>query len=316
LLKVASAGAGLPGRAARYHFDWADVRRWVRLARQCGVRHLEFNHLFTQWGAANAIRIYHGQGEDERLLWPAQTPAAGAMYRRFLAQYLPQLERFCLQEGIFEDAFFHLSDEPHGAEHLANYARARAMLVELAPWMKTMDALSEIEFARKGLVDMPVPSIRTTMQFVRAGIPSWTYFCCGPRGQFLQRLMDTPLAKIRAGGWLFYRTAVGGFLHWGYNYWYKRQSRELIDPFTLSDGGASPGWAYGDPFVVYPGQDAPVDSVRWEVFADSLGDYALLATLGVDRDAALLADFRDYDDFPITADFFRAARRRLLGKIG
>ena len=63
---------------------------------------------------------------------------------------------------------------------------------------------------------------------------------------------------------------------------------------------------------MYPGADGPIDSVRWEVFAESLGDYALLATLGVGRDAALLADFRDYDDFPITGDFYRAARRRML----
>jgi hypothetical protein len=246
------------------------------------------------------------------LLWPADTPATGPTYRRFLAQYLPQLERFCRQEGILGRSFFHLSDEPHGPEHRANYAKARSMLAELAPWMKTMDALSEIEFAREGLVDMPVPSISTTMQFVRAGVPCWTYFCCGPRGRFLQRLMDTPLAKIRAAGWLFYRTGVRGFLHWGYNYWYKRQSREMLDPFTVSDGGAGPGWAHGDPFVVYPGPAGPIDSVRWEVFADSLQDYALLQTLGVDRDDPLFADFRDYDDFPFSPEFFLRARRRLF----
>ncbi|MDD4891670.1 MAG: DUF4091 domain-containing protein, partial [Phycisphaerae bacterium] len=194
----------------------------------------------------------------------------------------------------------------------ANYAAARAMLTELAPWMKTMDALTEVEFARQGLVDMPIPSIRTTMQFVRDGIPCWTYFCCGPRGRFLQRLMDTPLAKIRASGWLFYHTGVRGFLHWGYNYWHKRQSRELIDPFAVSDGGAAPGWAYGDTFVVYPGPDGPIDSVRWEAFADSLNDYALLQSLGVDRDASVLRAFRDYDDFSFSPKLFLDLRRKLL----
>ena len=37
----------------------------------------------------------------------------------------------------------------------------------------------------------------------------------------------------------------------------------------------------GDPFVVYPGPDGPVDSLRWEVFAASLQDYALLQEAGV-----------------------------------
>jgi hypothetical protein len=70
LLKVGVSGG-------KYRFDWSDVRTWVRLAARCGVQRFEFNHLFTQWGAANAIRIYRDQGGDERLLWLADTPATG-----------------------------------------------------------------------------------------------------------------------------------------------------------------------------------------------------------------------------------------------
>ncbi|HET6486145.1 MAG TPA: glycoside hydrolase domain-containing protein, partial [Spirochaetia bacterium] len=50
----------------RYAFDWSLVQRYVRLARDCGIDRFEWPHLFTQWGVANAIRVYHGRGEDER----------------------------------------------------------------------------------------------------------------------------------------------------------------------------------------------------------------------------------------------------------
>ncbi|MCK4626908.1 MAG: DUF4091 domain-containing protein, partial [Phycisphaerae bacterium] len=198
--------------------------------------------------------------------------------------------------------------------HQANYAKARAMLDDLAPWMKMMDALSEIDFARKGLVDMPIPIINTAREFLADDIPCWAYFCCIPRGRYLNRLMDTPLSKIRMSGWLFYRTGVRGFLHWGYNYWYKRKSRQMIDPFTVSDGGAAPNWAYGDTFLVYPGQAGPIDSVRWEVFAESLQDYALLQTLGVGRDDRLLSAIREYDDFPFSPAWIANARRKLFAR--
>lgn len=301
----------------RYRFDFADVRKWIRLAERCGIRRHEFNHLFTQGGATNALRAYHGQGADERLLWRPETPATAPVYQKFLAQYLPALERFCRREGILERSFFHLSDEPHGAEHRANYAAARAMVARIAPSMKVMDALSEIDFAREGLVDMPVPLIGTVMQFIRPTdgkdpIHCWTYFCCSPRGKFLNRLLDTPLAKIRMSGWLFYRTGVRGFLHWGYNYWYKHRTRELIDPFTVSDAMFAPRWPYGDTFLVYPGPDGPIDSVRWEVFAESLQDYALLQTLGVSRDDRMLSTLRAYDDFPFSPAWIAGARRKLL----
>jgi hypothetical protein len=73
-------------------------------------------------------------------------------------------------------------------------------------------------------------------------------------------------------GWVCYRTGVSGFLHWGYNFWYESRTTNLIDPFEVSDGKQWPRWPYGDPFVVYPGPDGPLDSIRWEVFAESLRD--------------------------------------------
>jgi len=45
-------------------------------------------------------------------------------------------------------------------------------------------------------------------------------------------LMETPLPKTAMHGFLFYRWPFEGFLHWGYNCWYERQTRTLIDPFT------------------------------------------------------------------------------------
>ena len=295
-----------------YRFDWRDVKRYIALAQKCGIRYFEWCHPITQWGAKHAIRVYENQGWGEKLLWPPNTVAVGKTYRNFLAQYLPKLYRFLTAEKVLNRSFFHISDEPHGEEHLANYKKDRAMLKELAPWMKVMDALTEIEFARQKLTDMPIPSIRTALDFAAEGIPSWCYYCCGPRGKYLNRLMDTPLPKIAMHGFLFYRWPFKGFLHWGYNYWYQSQTRHLIDPFSIQDGLRWPGWAYGDTFEVYPGPDGPIDSIRWEVFGESLQDYALLQTLGVDRDSGIFDPVVSFQDFPKAEQWRRGARTKVL----
>lgn len=307
LLRVATPAEG------QCAFDFTDVRRWVRLAQQQGAEYLEWTHLFTQWGIRYALRIYRDNADRESLLWPPETAATSETYRNFLAQFLPAFHRFLLDEGLLERSFFHLSDEPHGDEHLEAYRRARALLRELAPWMRVMDALSDVRFGQQGLTDMPVPVISTAHEYREAGIPAWTYFCCGPRGRYLNRLIDTPLPKIRMSGWLFYRFEALGFLQWGYNYWYKSQTQQLIDPFQEQAALAWPGWAYGDPFLVYPGQDGPIDSLRWEVFADSLQDYALLQSAGIAPEDALLEELCGYADFPKTSTWILAARRRILG---
>lgn len=282
----------------KYAFDWSDVRRYVRLAAAEGITRFEWCHPFTQWGVKNAIRIYEDQGRDEKLLWPVETGATSDTYRRFLSQYLPALHRFLKAEGLLERSCFHVSDEPHGEEHLANYRAARALLKELAPWMTVMDALTDIRYGREKLTDLPIPSISAALDFVREGIPCGCYYCCGPRGKFLNRLLDTPLAKVAMHGFLFYRWPFKNFLHWGYNYWYECQTRTLIDPYTCQDGKRWPGWAYGDPFVVYPGKDGPVDSMRWEIFGESLQDYRLLQTLAVDRGDKRLAPLQSFEAFP------------------
>lgn len=299
----------------RYDLDWSLVRRWVELAKACGLRYFEWTHLFTQWGARQAIRVYQDHGDPDVLLWPPETTATSPIYRTFLAQYLPELERFLHAEGLMDVSFFHLSDEPHGEEHLVAYRAARELLRELAPWMPVMDALSDIAFAREGLTDIPIPAIATAPDFLTEGFPAWVYFCCGPRGHYLNRLLDTPLLKIRLSGWLFYRLRARGFLHWGYNYWYESQTRHLIDPFQITDGMRWPGWAYGDTFVVYPGPDGPVDSLRWEIFAEGLQDYALLQAAGIDPDDASLADIIDFAEFPRDPTWLQARRAAVLTQL-
>lgn len=306
LLRVHKAGKG------KYRFDWRDVERYVQLARKCGLQKLEWTHFFTQWGVKHAIRIYEGQGLEEKLLWKLETGATSKTYRDFLGQFLPQLHRFLSENRMLGRSFFHVSDEPHGDQHKANYVAARGVLEELAPWMQTMDALTDIAYGRQHLTDMPIPSISTALEFVEEGVPSWCYYCCGPRGRYVQRLLDTPLPKIRMNGWLFYRWPFQGYLHWGYNYWYRSQTREMIDPFSVQDGHKWPGWAYGDPFRVYPGPDGPIDSLRWEVFGEGLQDYALLQSAGVERTDPILRGLKSFEDFPRTEKWIAAARLKAL----
>ena len=237
------------------------MKRYTDLAKRLGVRYFEWTNLFTQWGAKHAIRIYENQGAEERLLWSPETPATSNLPE--LPGPVPAaISSLPVRRRSFGAKLLSCSDEPHGEEHVVNYTRARAMLKELAPWMPVMDALSEIRYGREQLTDMPVPKISVATDFVAEKSPAGVTTAVG-RARYLNRLMDTPLAKIRMNGWLFYRWPFKGFLHWGYNYWYQSQTRRLIDPFSTQDGLMWPVWAYGDSFMVYPGADGPIDSIRW-----------------------------------------------------
>jgi hypothetical protein len=310
LLKVRSTGAD------QFEFDFSDVRRWIRIARRHGAEFLEWTHFFTPapTSGKHPQRIFERWEKLGKLLWAPEISAVSTTYRRFLEQFLPPFKRVLEEEGVLECSLFHCADEPDGDVQMADYRKARGLLKELAPWLKVIDAMSDPRFATEGLTDMPIPSIATAPLFADAKCPAWVYFCCGPRGRFLQRFLDTPLPKLRMAGWLFYKLNARGFLHWGHNYWFVFCTGTILNPFLDASTAAWPGMPYGDAFVVYPGENGPIDSIRWEVFAESLQDYALLQTARIERDDPLLAELKTYEIFPKEEQWLEEAIRRILAR--
>jgi len=311
LLKVKKVGND-------YEFDFSDVRKWVRLALGHGAEHIEWPHFFTPApeSGKHPQRIYErAEGAVGEILWPPDTAATSDVYVNFLKQFIPEFKAFLEEEDILHKSFFHCADEPDGEQQIGDYKRARALLQEFAPWMTVMDALSDTTYAVEKVVDNPIPSIETALNFKAAGLDTWVYFCCGPRQDFLQRLQDTPLPKIRMNGFLFYKLEATGFLHWGYCYWYKFCTDEMANPFIFDNvNGAWPGCPFGDTHVVYPGENGPLDSIRWEIFAEGLQDYALLQSAGIKRDDPLLSEITDYAHFPKTEEWMKETRRKILAK--
>jgi hypothetical protein len=292
-----------------YDFDWTRTKRFIDMCREIGFREFEWSHLWIYWGAENPVRVYTRKGDEFVMLWPPDISGFSDVFLDFLDQFLPAFHEFLVKEDLLDGAYFHLSDEPGEGRHIENYRKARAILREKAPWMrgKVMDALSSIEYGREGLTDIPIPLVASAQAYIDAGIPHWVYYCCQPTGPWLNRFLDTPLTKIRMSGWLFHKQKARGFLHWGFNYWHVLEREEILDPFQDASAGAWPGIPHGDPFMIYPGKDGPLDSIRWEVFAESLQDMAVLQTAGVKPDDPRLAAIKTYADFPKSEEWLKAA---------
>jgi hypothetical protein len=110
---------------------------------------------------------------------------------------------------------------------------------------------------------------------------------------------------------------AAGFLHWGFNYWYVSQTNQLLDPYMETDGRARRGWSAGDTFLVYPGAEGPVESIRHETFRETMQDHALLRRM--DEDGIGLRDIanplRGYDRFPREDTWTENARQSLLKRL-
>ena len=295
---------------------------FMKHVKKLGTRYFEMSHLFTQWGACAAPKVIATTKEGKRRIFGWDTPAVGGEYEKFLRVFLPALRERLIAEGLYENAYFHLSDEPNEA-HLENYTAVKNLFYSLMPDAKGMDALSHYEYYERGLVKCPVVATNYITPFLENHVEGlWAYYCCGQGSDYLSnRLIAMPGERTRALGFQLWLCKAVGFLQWGYNFYNSLLSERPIDPYLVNDaGGAFPS---GDPFVVYPSQDGhALDSVRHEIFYDAIQDYNLICVaeekLGRDAAAKLLTDlgFREnFTDYPHDTAALKAARRAVQNAI-
>lgn len=265
-------------RGDRYEFGFDLLTRWVSMCRRLGFRYFEFSHLFTQWGAKCAPKIMVTiQGEDQQLFgW--DTDASSAEYRSFLDQFLPCLDQYLKEQGIDQQSWFHISDEP-GEEHLESYRAASEIIYKHLSSYPIMDALSELELYEQGLVKRPIPANTHIEPFLEHQVPDlWTYYCCAQGEQVSNRFFNMPSARNRIIGFQLYKFGLQGFLHWGYNFWYSQYSlNQQLDPYRTTD--AEHAFPSGDSYLVYPGEEGPIESIRLEVLYEGLQDLRALELL-------------------------------------
>lgn len=268
-----------------YSFDFRLLDQWISLCDKTGIRYLEFSHLFTQWGAEHAPKIMALQDGKLTQIFGWDTDAASENYLAFLQAFLGELLSYIKERRLEDRCYFHISDEPSG-EHLASYQKARDLIVSCLQGLPIMDALSDYAFYEQGLVTMPICSNNHIQPFLEHHVPGlWTYYCTAQYQKVSNRFFSMPSPRNRVIGAQMYYYGIAGFLHWGYNFWNSQFSRHAINPYCVTDaGGVFPS---GDPFLVYPGTDGAIPSIRAEVFFDGLQDLRLFTLLEdkIGRDA-------------------------------
>lgn len=299
-------------------FDYGRVLKFMRLAQRCGMKYFEMSHLFTQWGAEHPPLIMAEKDGARERVFGWQDDSLGKDYVSFLREFLTTFVRFLRENGYEEDrVVFHISDEPN-CNHLKRYLRLRTIVKECLGEYKVLDALSDYEFYAKGGVDIPVSTTDHAPVFLKNGVRDlWVYYCCGQGGEYLSnRFMAMPLQRTRILGYQLYLAGCKGFLHWGYNFYNSALSERGIDPYLVTDADGS--FQSGDSFIVYPGKDGPLDSMRHEAMADAVQDYRMLLLLekriGREEVCRFLREegVRSFTEYPHDAYWQIRVRRKII----
>ena len=301
--------------------DFTRFDRWVEVFKEAGVIGLiEGGHIGGRkggWDSEFVVRIWRVEkGKVVGASVDPSTPEADAFYARFF----PALVAHLREKGWLDSYVQHLADEPIKS-NIDTYRAMAALVRKYAPELRIIEACHAKDLV--GAMDVWVPQLNYIhhdyehyQERQRAGEEVWFYTCVFPQGEYANRFIEQPLMKTRLLHWINFRYGITGYLHWGYNHW------TADSPFTHTTRphGGPPYLPAGDPWIVYPGEDGPLDSIRFEAMRDGIVDHELLSLLAEkDPEAALklakkhVLDFHKYNT---DVKRFRATRRELLKRVG
>lgn len=266
---------GVTLKNGEYSFDYSLLNRWIDLCEKCGIEYIEIAHFFTQWGAKHAPKVVANVDGEMKRIFGWDTEACGEEYKNFLNAFIPSLIEFLKSKNIDKRCYFHISDEPSKA-HIPQYSASRNMVKDLLEGYPIIDALSEYEIYKEGIIDKPIPSNDSIHEFIENGVENlWVYYCCVQAVDVSNRFISMPSARNRVMGLQLYKYNIEGFLQWGYNFFNNQYSYEKINPFVRTDGEYFV--PSGDTHSVYPAPDGTAyESLRLLVFFEGLQDLRAL----------------------------------------
>jgi hypothetical protein len=302
------------GKSGRLRFDFARFDKAVEIFIDEGViGRIEGSHLGgrieDKW--ENQFEAYIYKIKDGNFVKVGCDPCS-AEAEEFYSQFLPALTEHLQQKNWLEIYMQHIADEPTN-ENVRSYVAIAKLVRKYAPRFKIIEACHTKELA--GFVDIWVPQMNFLKddylyykQRQAASEEVWFYTCMYPQGEYANRFIEQPLWKTRILHWINYYYGLTGYLHWGYNFWSGNPFKET----AIKDSGL-PG---GDAWVVYPGVDGPLDSIRFETMRDGVADYELLCMLRENDPAAAMIlvskHIQGIDKYNCDVKSFRQTRRELL----
>jgi len=308
------------GKEGRLEMDFARFDRWVEIFVEEGViGRIEGGHLGGRSGGWDSSFVVHVRQVKDGKVHAASVDPASADAERFYALWLPRLMRHLRERGWLDHYMQHLADEPT-VKNAESYRAIARLVRKHAPELRIIEACHFKDLT--GSIDIWVPQLNYLhrdfdhyRQRQEAGDEVWFYTCVFPQGEYANRFIEQPLLKTRILHWINYRYGVTGYLHWGYNHW------TPDSPFTHTTRphGGPPYLPAGDPWIVYPGSDGPLDSIRHEAMRDGVADYELLSRLAErDPETAMKLVSRhvgSFDRYGCDVQAFRSTRRQLLDRL-
>ncbi|OMG55504.1 glycoside hydrolase domain-containing protein [Tessaracoccus sp. ZS01] len=283
-----------------FTFDFGVFDRLVTDAKAAGIAHRI--HAFTMLQFQSRDRLFYLDTTTNE--WVDEPVTVGSTrYNEAWGDFLSAFETHLKAKGWWEDTSLAFDEQT-----LTRMNAMFAVLESVNPEWSDKIALAANSLAEADIADYISFNLSflgsVSQQLIdsrrAAGEPTLFYTWAEPANP--NTITATRPVNVRVLPWVVEQRDLDGYLRWTYNSW----------PASVYENPTF-RYAQGDEYLVYPGADGPVTSIRWELFKDGQEDAELLdlakAELG-SQHAAVAAALAQ----PINSADTQAARSGLVAK--
>lgn len=262
-------GEWRPGEEEKFQFDYSPFDRYVEIMMKAGVK--ESIHCFSLVngpGSTADCDIGYVDTTTGRLRI-RHTTVGDEAYRKAWAAFLRAFVRHLRSRGWLERTYVGFDEKPQQIlDGVLSTLRTNAPELKVA----LAGGSSSQQSARVGDLtiywdDLAHPQAVAQLLVKRrhAG-PTVFYTACAPYSPNV--FLYSPLWESRMLPWISWRFGLNGYLRWAYESW----PDDLWQQPRFH-------WHSGDNYFVYPGENGPISSTRWEMLRQGVQDYEALQIL-------------------------------------
>ena len=235
-----------------------------------------------------------------------------------------KIKKFTLKYNLKNQWLQHISDEPTDVSAKC-YQDAAKQIKSIYPEIKIMEATNAME-SLSGSIDLWCPLIndfQENEEFFRnrekEGEKILIYTCLVPGGKWLNRTLDMERIRQVYFGWAGSKYNTFGYLHWGLNQYKANPFTQSVVKHPSPAASSNNYLPAGDTHIIYPGENGPLSSIRFESHRLGIEDYEILEILksiNPSKHSRFIQKlFINYTNYSLSLNKYMRIKRRVLKSI-
>ena len=256
-------------KAGAWVFDYSIFDRLVQAGIENGLSERINAYSLTAFRGKEKIHFYdEKEGQNREIFFDSVgDPGYRAIWKTFLRDFKSHLK----SKGWLERTYLCFDERPNPTmQYITRMIREVAPEFsdriaisghpESAAFATGFLALSYEFFPNQNLAKEE--TLRVIEDRNKAGRLTTFYLCGQPAHP--NTLTFSPAVEARMIPWLALKYKTQGYLRWAFNSWPEKPFSNPVFNFIQ-----------GDEYMVYPGKEGPVSSIRWELLKDGIEDFEL-----------------------------------------